>query len=567
MTIWGLIRPYWFSEDKLKGRLLLATIVGLALGQVYITVLLNKWNAKFYNALQDKDLPEFKHQLLIFCGLAAAFIAVAVYRQYFNQMLQMRWRRWMTDRYQEKWLAQHNYYKLQVIYKNADNPDQRIADDVDIFTGSTLSLSIGLMSSVVTLVSFIGILWGLSGVLEFTVAGQDVAIQGYMVWAAIVYALIGTWLTHKIGRRLVSLTFNQQRFEANFRYALIRLRENAESVAFYHGEPAERSILRERFSHILDNWWQIMKKQKQLTWFTSGYGQLAIIFPIVVAAPRYFSGAIQLGGLMQTASAFGRVQDALSWLIDVYPQYANWKATTNRLVGFHNAMEEAEKAEASRNIVSVDTAGGFAVKGLSITLPDGTALVNDFAIALKPGDRLLLTGKSGSGKTTVLRALAGLWPFGTGEVQMPQNANLMFVPQKPYIPILPLREVMSYPNPPAIPAGDDAELAAALGWVGMEALLPMLDADENWSQRLSLGEQQKLAIARVLLQKPDILLLDEATSSLDEAAESTLYEMLSNALLNAIIISVGHRSSLKQWHNSEYKLPRHTALDAAPNSR
>lgn len=547
------MKPYWFSEDRWKGRLLLTTIIGLALGQVYISVLINKWNAAFYNALQDKNLPEFMHQLGVFSILAAIFIAIAVYRQYFNQMLQIRWRRWMTNHYQNAWLSNHAYYRLQVIYKSTDNPDQRIADDIDGFTGSTLSLGIGLLSSLVTLVSFVTILWGLSGTLKFTIGQYPIAIPGYMVWAALLYAVIGTWLTHKIGKPLVQLNYDQQRFEANFRYSMVRLRENAENIAFYKGESVEKELLGERFSHILRNWWQIMKKQKQLNWFTSGYSQIAIIFPVLVASPRYFAGAIQLGGLMQTASAFGRVQEALSWLIDVYPQFANWKATTDRLGSFTTAIH-ASNDDVSRCKIVVRTheTGSFTINNLTLTLPDGKPLIAEFNIELKPGDRLLLTGRSGSGKTTLLRALAGLWPYGDGEIILPANAEILFVPQKPYLPILSLREIVCYPHPP----GDyeDSGVAETLVAVGLEGLITHLDVSDNWSQSLSLGEQQKLAFARILLHAPDVVLLDEASAALDEAAEARLYEILNLRLPNAIIVSVGHRSTLKAWHTQEKSL-------------
>jgi putative ATP-binding cassette transporter len=466
-------------------------------------------------------------------------------------MLHIRWRKWMTDHYQNEWLSNQAYYRLQVIYKSTDNPDQRIADDIDMFTGSTLSLSIGLLSSVVTLLSFLGILWGLSGTLEFTVSGTAIAIPGYMVWVAIVYAFVGTWLTHKIGKRLVRLNYDQQRFEANFRFSMVRLRENAENIAFYKGEPYEKQALSERFSYIIGNWWEIMRKQKQLTWFTSAYAQIAIIFPVLVASPRYFSGAIQLGGLMQTASAFGQVQGALSWFIDVYSSFASWRATTDRLSGFTNAMMTSRTEAAVKNITT--TPGQqFAVRRLKLTLPDGTPHIEGFEQALKPGDRLLLSGKSGSGKTTLLRALAGLWPYGEGEIILPEGANIMFVPQKPYLPIAPLRNVICYPQLPD--HYNDEQLKGALAAVGLESLSGQLDTSEHWTQILSLGEQEKLAFSRMLLNKPDILLLDEATASLDEAAEASLYQTLLAKLPHTIIISVGHRGSLRAWHGLEKTL-------------
>ena len=548
-AVWRLIKPYWFSEERWKGRLLLATVIGLTLSQVYIAVLSNRWNAAFYNALQDKNLHEFMRQIGVFAILAAFYIASAVYRQYFSQMLHIRWRRWMNAHYLNAWLSNHAYYRLQVIYKNTDNPDQRIADDIDDFAGSTLSLGIGLLKAIVTLLSFVTILWGLSGILRFTVGDYPVAIPGYMVWAALLYAFTGTWLTHKIGKPLGSLYYHQQRFEANYRFSMVRLRENAENIAFHKGEPVERKLLGERFSPILHNWWQIMKKQKHLTWFTSGYEKIAVIFPILVAAPRYFAGAIQLGGLMQTASAFRRVQESLSWLIEVYPQFALWKATTDRLVEFTAAIHTSNEDAAHCRIVTRTEGAVLKVTDLTLELPGGEPLIQQFNVELKPGDRLLLTGAAGSGKTTLLRALAGLWPYGSGEIAIPANAEVLFVPQKPYLPVLALKDIVCYPH--HCGEYDNGDIENALADVGLQGLIPYLDTNDNWSQSLSLGEQQKLAFARILLHEPDILLLDEATSSLDEGSEAHLYEMLTSRLPRTILVSVGHRRTLKAWHMEE----------------
>jgi len=542
------------SPQKGQGWLLLITIITLALIQVYISVKINTWNAAFYNALQNKDLHQFLHQLGTFTILAAAFIATAVYQQYFTKMLQITWRKWMTDKYQTAWLSNKAYYRLQAVYKSTDNPDQRIADDIAGFTENTLSLSIGLLSAIVTLVSFVTILWELSGPLSFKFSGYIFTISGYMVWAALFYAIIGTWITHVIGRRLIGLNFNQQQFEANFRFSMVRMRENAESIAFYQGEAIEVKNLREQFSHIWQNWWLIMKKQKQLTWFTSGYSQLAIIFPVIVAAPRYFSGAIQLGGLMQTASAFGSVQGALSWLVDVYAQYASWKATTNRLMSFIDAIENSNHDQSGKQIiVHQQSENVLDIKALRLSLPNGEPLVSDLTLNLTHGDRLLLMGEAGSGKTTLLRAIAGLWSYGKGDITLPTDAKVLFIPQKQYLPILSLKEVVCYPA--AIEDFRDEDVVNGLTAVGLPLLGARLHDTENWSQSLSPGEQQKLAFARILLHKPDVLLLDEATASMDEQSEAMLYALLQNQLPQAIILSVGHRESLGQWHNKNLMFP------------
>ncbi len=543
--LWVLARPYWFSEEKWGARGLLALIVALNLGMVGIMVLLNQWNNAFYNTLQDKDLEGFYQQLLIFTGLAGAFILVAVYRLYLNQMLQIRWRRWLTERYLDEWIAHRTYYRLQLTDRETDNPDQRIADDLSLFVERTLSLSLGLLSAVVTLVSFVVILWGLSGMFSFTLGGREIVVPGYMVWVALVYAIVGTWLTHLIGHPLVGLNFNQQKFEANFRFSLVRVRENAEAIALYRGEAGEIGNLRLRFSDVWRNWWEIMKRQKKLTWFNAGYNQIANIFPILVAAPRYFSGAIQLGGLMQTASAFGQVQDALSWFVNAYAQLAEWKATVDRLTTFHHAMRNAAAHQSDGVRTTAGDGPDFAAQGVTLALPDGRALAEPFDLAIPAGAPLLVTGPSGAGKSTLFRALAGIWPFGNGMVTQP-GSGILFLPQKPYLPIGRLRDALAYPA--AAAAFTESVLREALTAVGLPALVARLEEDQHWAQVLSGGEQQRVAFARALLQAPGWLFLDEATSALDEPSERALYQLLAERLPRTTVVSIGHRSSLTGFH-------------------
>jgi len=543
--LWVLARPYWFSEEKWGARGLLALIVALNLGMVGIMVLLNQWNNAFYNTLQDKDLEGFYQQLLVFTGLAGAFILVAVYRLYLNQMLQIRWRRWLTERYLDEWIAHRTYYRLQLTDRETDNPDQRIADDLSLFVDKTLSLTLGLLSAVVTLVSFVVILWGLSGMFSFSLGGREIVVPGYMVWVALVYAIIGTWLTHLIGRPLVGLNFNQQKFEANFRFSLVRVRENAEAIALYRGEAGEIGNLRLRFSDVWRNWWEIMKRQKKLTWFNAGYNQIANIFPILVAAPRYFSGAIQLGGLMQTASAFGQVQDALSWFVNAYAQLAEWKATVDRLTTFHRAMQNAAAHSADGIRAAAGAGTGLAAHAVALKLPDGRALAEPFDLAIPAGAPLLVTGPSGAGKSTLFRAFAGIWPFGHGAVTQP-GGGLLFLPQKPYLPIGRLRDALAYPA--AADAFTEAALREALTVVGLPALAGRLEEEQHWAQVLSGGEQQRVAFARALLQAPGWLFLDEATSALDEPSESALYRLLAERLPQTTVVSIGHRSSLAAFH-------------------
>jgi len=543
---WTLTRPYWFSDDRWAGRGLLLLVVGLNLAIVYINVLLNQWNNAFYNALQDKNAAVFWSQLVRFTWLAGLFIVAAVYQLYLNQMLQIRWRRWLTERYLGAWLADGAYYRMQLTAAETDNPDQRIAEDLRLFVAGTLTLGIGGMRAVVTLASFLAILWGLSGSVTVPVGGGW-TIPGYMVWAALLYAVVGTWLTNLIGRPLVRLNFDQQRYEADFRFGLVRFRENAEGVALYRGEADELRSFRDRFAAVVGNWWAIMRQQKRLTWFTAGYGQAAIIFPFMVAAPRYFRGEIPLGGLIQTASAFGQVQDSLSFIISAYTDIAQWRSVTQRLVGFERALARVRADAAVDGVRRGPGADAtLALDRVDLKRPGGHPLVEDVTLDFQPGDTALISGPSGVGKSTLFRAIAGIWPFGTGEIRLPRNGRVLFLPQKPYLSIGTLREVVSYPSLPG-GIGDDA-LREVLEAVGLPELTGRLGEHAHWALALSPGEQQRIAFARALVQAPDWLFLDEATSALDEASEVRLYTLLRERLPGVTVVSVGHRSTLRPFH-------------------
>jgi len=552
--VWHLVRPYWFSEERWRARLLLGAIVALTLGLVYLLVLLNEWNRLFYNSLEQHNFADFKRLLLRFTVLAAIFIVGAVYKLYLTQMLEMRWRAWLTRRYVGEWMADQVYYRLELESRGTDNPDQRIAEDLRLFTNATLNLSLGFLSSTVTLVSFIGILWMISGPLDVTVAGTALHVPGYMVWVAIVYAIIGSALTHLIGRPLIRLNFLQQRFEADFRFSLVRLRENAEGVALYEGEPSEQRSLLDKFEQIRANWWSLMRFTKHLTSFTVGYSQVAVIFPILVAAPRYFSGAITLGGLMQVSQAFGQVQGALSWFVDSYASLADWKASVDRLLTFSEALDHARAEVASGSGIHVDTEadGRIQAEDLDLRLPDGRVVLDQARLAVEPRERMLVTGPSGAGKSTLFRALAGIWPFGRGRVHVPKDARVLFLPQKPYLPIGTLRAVVSYPAPSGEFA--DAEIREVLGACRLEGLTERLDEPGNWTLRLSLGEQQRLAVARALLHRPDWLFLDEATASLDEATEAHIYALLDARLPATAIVSIAHHPTLTAYHRTQVAL-------------
>jgi putative ATP-binding cassette transporter len=531
------------SGERVKALTLLGTVVGLALLMVWLEVQFNYWNREFYNTFENRDEAEFFRQLGMFALLALVWIITAVYRLYFLQMLQIEWRTWLTNHFLADWMKDQAHYRMQLLDRGTDNPDQRIAEDLRIFVEYTSDLALGLLSAVVTLVSFVVILWTLSGSLQ--VFGMD--IPGYLVWVALVYAIAGTFLTHFIGRKLIGLDFNQQRVEADFRFSLVRLRENSEGIALYRGEAEELGGLRGRFAAVITNWWQIMYKRKQLGWFTSFYHQLAIIFPYIVVSPRFFSGQIPLGAIFQTASAFGQVQGSLSWFINAYTAFAQWKATVDRLIGFVNSLErvrvEADRLDGDR---VEGSAPSLVLEDLAIALPRGEPLLAPTALELKPGENVLVTGPSGAGKSTFFRALSGIWPYWKGRIRLPHGARLLFLPQKPYLPIGSLRRAVCYPDDPA--RHSDNEVRRALNQVGLEPLAADLERSENWAQVLSGGEQQRLAFARALLTRPDWLFLDEATAALPEAEQDRLYRLMREELPRTTFVSVGHRDSLAAHH-------------------
>ena len=554
--LWTLTWPYWFSDERWSARGLLAAVVGLKLGLVFVSVLINQWNNEFYNALQNLDQEGFYTQLLRFTWLAASYIIVAVYELYLNQLLQIRWRRWLTEHFLHAWIGARTYYRMQLTAQDTDNPDQRIAEDLALFCDKTLSLTLGLLSAVVTLLSFVAILWGLSGAFHVSLSGYMFNIPGYMVWFALLYAVLGTWLTHALGRPLVQLNFGQQKFEANLRFALVRVRENMEGVALYHGEAGELRHLTRCFFEVMRNWRQIMTRQKKLTWFRAGYNQAAIIFPFVVAAPQYFSKTIQLGGLMQTASAFNQVQDALSWFVNAYVELASWKATVDRLTTFQQATVEASHAMQQQAGIIVTNAAQehVSIDDLTLNLPDGRPLLASTALSFAPHSATLVTGPSGSGKSTLFRAMAGIWPFGQGTITQPLGSQVLFLPQKPYLTIGTLREQLTYPA--AAEAFDTSVLQQTLHDCGLAHMVQRLDEAQHWGQILSGGEQQRVAFARALLQRPQWLFLDEATASLDEASEAHLYTLIRTRLPETSLISIGHRPTLGQFHEHRLRLER-----------
>lgn len=561
-AIWRLIGPYWNSEEKWRARGLLAAVVGLALAMVYIDVMLNAWNRDFYNALESKNFTEFKAQLWRFSYIVFIYIAVSIYRIYLAQALGMRWRAWMTRQYMDAWLENQAYYRIEQTH-TADNPDQRIAEDLEQLTTGSLSLSLGLLSSVITLLSFIGILWSVSGPISFMLGAQDITVSGYMVWFAVLYAIVGSAAVWWIGRPLVEQNFNQQRFEADFRFGLIRIRENAESIALYRGELKERQQLTARFAHIFTNWWSIMRTTKRLNITSTFYAQFALIFPFLVGAPRYFAGAITLGDLMQISSAFGHVQEALSWFIDAFSSLATWKASVNRLAGFHSAVEQA-RTQVSGITVTVKDARAIQFNDVALYLPNGQSLTSKFTAEIKKGKNILVTGPSGCGKSTLFRAVAGIWPYGIGDIHIPANTKLLFLPQKGYLPIGTLREAVTYPSVENTYADKMIHHYLDLCW--LPHLKESLDMADNWSQRLSPGEQQRLAFVRAFLLQPEIIFLDEATSAVDAATEEHLYGLMFRELPQTTMISIAHRDAVAKYHHYHWQFIHESSSDGEINS-
>ena len=540
---WTLFKGYWSSEDKWKARGLLAVVIALNFAMVYLLVQFNEWYQIFWDALQNYEQERFFPLLGRFTALAFIYIMIAVYAVYLRQMLQIKWRTWMTQNYLHSWMDGQIYYKLQ---DATDNPDQRISEDIGQFVNLSLVLLIDFLKQLTTLAAFGVVLWNLSG--SITIAG--LVIPGYMFWFSLVYSGIGTVLAHKVGRKLIALNFDQQKYEADFRFSMMRVRENSESIAFYRGESAELEGFNLKFSNVIKNYWQLMKKTKHLNFYANGYGQLAVLVPYLMAYPRYFAKEIQLGGLMQISSAFGRVQDALSFFVNSYDTLSTLAAVINRLAGFTEHIDDAKKI---RGNVTTSTAPELKISALNVSLPTGRELLKKLSLELQNAKALVVTGASGCGKSTLLRTLAGIWAYASGEISLPSNARVMFLPQKPYLPLGTLRRALIYPsaekNSPA-----DEKLKATLRLVELPALVDKLDVADDWSRILSLGEQQRLAFARVLLSAPDYIFLDEATSALDEPREIEMYELLREQLPKITIVSVGHRSTLFKLHDVELNL-------------
>lgn len=537
-----MLKSYWGCKDSIKSWILLVVIISLTSGSVYIATSINSWYKEFWDTIQNYDIDGFKHQLIIFVILASIHVVVSVYNAYLKSCLAINWRTWLTGKTMTRWLESDNYYKLQLADKNTDNPDQRIAEDLNMFVSSTIVLIIGTATDLAMMISFGVVLWQLSSAVDITVMGMSIHLpDGYMCYLALLYAILGTALTFYLGKPLVKLNFRQQRYEADFRFSLIRVRENSESIALYKGEEEENKYLRQSFSDLVANYIKLIVCTKRLGFLTLGYSQTAVIFPMLISAPLYFAKIITMGSIMQISSAFGRVQDSLSTLVSNFTSWASWKSVVDRLALFYLSMEEVEKL---RCIAIEKNATKLEVRDLQIKSPRDKLLLDHVNLDLSSGESLLIRGASGCGKSTLIKALAGIWPYTQGQVRYLNEAKVLFLSQKPYLPQGSLRLAASYPSAPI----EDGRTEQFFKLVGLEHLIPHLDEVDTWSHILSLGEQQRVAIVRALLNKPDMLFLDEASSAMDEQSESLVYDLLNQYLPQCIMISVGHRSTLIAKH-------------------
>jgi putative ATP-binding cassette transporter len=540
-------------REKIVAMTLLALIILINLGQVAVSVQLSYWGRDWFDTIQNKNAPEFWRLLLmIWIPWVALLITSNLIEYVLDNTLKIRWRTWMTRKLTGRWLDDGTHYRLGLIGNGVDNPDQRIQEDINKYIITTYSLSITLIQQISSLISFAVILWGLSA--NLTLPGTQTTLPGLLLWIAIAYAAIGTAATHLIGRKLIPLYFQQEKYEANFRFGLARLREFSEPIALLNGEPTEQKRLGNLFTDLVANFFRIVHVRKWLNGFVQLYGSLNSVVPYVIVAPFYFAGSVTLGAMQQTAGAFARVDSALSFFIDRYATLADFKAVVDRLNGFNASIDKADSVQQASGIRQQAASGkDIAFPELAIDLPTGALLAKVKDLTLRAGQDTLITGPSGSGKSTLFRALAGIWPFGKGRIEVPAE-SVMVLPQRPYLPIGTLRSAVSYPDHKE--AFSDDALRDALEAVKLGHLKDRLDEVGHWTQVLSGGEQQRLGIARAILSRPAWLLMDESTSALDEPLEGHIYKTLREKLTGTTIVSVGHRSSLIPYHQARVEMQR-----------
>ena len=547
-----LVRIYWASPSGGRGLMLLFGAILLELGTVYGNFLLSVGERSIMDSMQARDGVEFLWAVGFFAAVATGFVFVSAWRLYLRQLVEIRWRESDTAEYLRLWMSDRAYYQMHLHRDELDNPDQRIAEDIRDFVASALGLSLSLLSAVATLVWFGGLLWSLSRDWAFPIAGHT-HVPGILLWVALAYAALSTWLTHRVGRPLVGLNFDRLRYEADFRFALMRFRDNVETVTLSRGEQLERQGASERFRSVMLNWWDLILAQRRLTMFTGIVGQANGIVPLLMAAPGFFSGLMTLGTVVQVRFAYGQVSGALIWFVNAYQEIARWRANVERLASFEEVMEEADEDIAHARIhVMAGPPGKLQLKGVSLRDPHGRSLIEDINVAVQKGDRVAISGPSGTGKTTLLRAIAGVWPYGSGRIDLPDAERMLFVPQRPYLPNGTLRAVVSYPASEG--SHSDARIREALHQVGLDVLADRLDAIESWAQQLTPAEQQRLGIARVLINEPAWVFLDKATSALDEDLERRIYELLAERLPQSTLISIAHRIEINSHHGRRWTI-------------
>lgn len=553
--LWRLGTIFWGSKAARAGWGLLVLAMTLELATVYGAVLVARTQAAVFDVLQERNVAAFLGALGYQAAAMLATILAGTFRIYVRQVLEIRWRRKMTAEYLRRWMTPEAYWQLELHGAAMDNPDQRIAEDIRNFVASALGLSLSLMSSLVALASFGGMLWGLSRGWPLTLPTGDVYVPGLLMWVALAYALFAMWVTHVVGRKLVPINFDKLRYEADFRYGLVRFRDQVEPVGFSRGEVIERRRLLQRFGYIVENWWQLIRAQRDLSLLTLGLGQMNGVVPMLLAAPAYFGGHLSLGKITQVGFAYGQVSGALTWFVSAYQEIAQWRASIVRLAAFGDVMSATsiELAQAKRLEVGRHDAGTVRLHDVVLHRPDGRPLVRA-GVSIEPGDSIALVGPTGTGKTTLFRALAGLWPFGHGRIDLPEGAHLHFVPPRPYLPVGSLRFALTYPEPED--RYPDYVIREALEVFDLGALIPALGDHAQWHVRLSVAEQQRLSLVRVLVKAPDWLFLDEATSALDEAMEARAYAILRERLPRATLVSIAHRPSVAALHRRRWLLVR-----------
>ena len=567
-TFLSLALPYFRSDDRWIAGALLTGIVVVELGLVAILVAVNEWNKRFFNALESRDWSAAQFELLVFCGIALSAVAAGMLQFFFGQRLIIRWRRWITERYVSMWMANGRHYRLRLVDTSVDNIHLRIAGDVLIFLTRTHELFTSLIGSVVTIFSFVTILWFLSAATPLPLGRGDLSFAGWLIVVAALYAAIGTLFTHLIGRPLIPLNFNQQRYEADFRFAIARATDQSEPVALMGGEAVERRELRQRFASLVRNWTRLANRQSGLVGFIAGYARMSTVFPTLVVTPAYLSGAITLGALVQTAQAFQQVEGALAYVISAYSKIAEWKAVMDRLAQFEASMQTVDDRRAADANIDVSAQHGecrLQVDDLVLRLPSGEAMAAVSRLELQPGERLLVGGASGAGKSSFVRALSGLWPLGEGAIRLPENAKVFTLPQRTYFPLGSLRQAIAYPT--LVEHADDAAICDALRAVGLAHLTHRLDEEADWPAVLAGGEQQRAAFARALLAKPDVLLLDEPVSALEQTDADALYRLLAERLPHAIVITIGRAALLGHLHDAAIHLERGTTAAIQPPPR